>query len=69
MSDSETEDMPRRNKGKELPAPNPDDIDIGDISEHSSDEIDSEIDEQASPLLKEIKKKEKRKKRKLEKIK
>ena len=45
MSDSEGEDMPRRNKVKELAAPNLDDIDIGDISEHSSDEIDSEIDE------------------------
>jgi len=37
--------MPRRNKDKDWAAPNPDDIDIGDISEHSSDEIDSEIDE------------------------
>ena len=59
-SDSETEDF----KKKELPGQQDDNFD--DISEHSSDDIDSDSD--ASPLLKNIKKKEKRKKRKMEKL-
>jgi len=47
----------------------PDDIGIDDISEHSSDEIDSDSDEICTPMQKEIKKEKKRKKRKMEAIK
>lgn len=46
-----------------------DDIGINDISEHSSDEIDSDSDEVTSPLMKQIKKDKKRKRRKMEAIK
>lgn len=59
-SDSETDDF----KLKQLPGQQDDNFD--DISEHSSDDVDSDLD--ASPLFKDIKKKEKRKKRKMEKL-
>lgn len=62
-SDSETDgELFQRKKGKE-----DDDIGIDDISEHSSDEIDSDSDGGGESLVQKIiKKKEKRKKRKIE---
>lgn len=63
VSDSDNEDGFNRRGGKI------DDIDIADISEHSSDDIDSDSDELVSPDQKQIKKEKKRKKRKMEAIK
>ena len=70
-SDSETDTEPQFNKRGKGAAirEEPDDIGIDDISEHSSDEIDSDSDEVCSPMQKQIKKEKKRKKRKMEAIK
>jgi hypothetical protein len=68
-SDSENEGDTFFNKKVGRGKDEVDDIGINDISEHSSDEIDSDSDEVTSPLMKQIKKDKKRKRRKMEAIK